>query len=408
MNRSAQHAFEPEEVMAYLDGELELRRAGTLAAHLEHCDECQALAAQLRQLSERLLDFHVEPSSARMDEAVSGALEFSEPRTRTVSSDSNHKERLVWRRLFARPYAWALACILAVITIVAVSVPNLLKSRGGPHVASERRSGLVELDESRVAPYLAATRKNQRVTPGDGGSAINAPAPTGPMIAQTVSLTIIAANYDEASAVIDRLAGSQGGYVQKLTGVARSGAARELSVTLRVPAKQLDGFLAELRKLGHVERESRANDEVTDQYVDLQARLRSARASEQRLLELLATRTGKLEDVLDAERELGRVRGEIESMEGQRVLLLHRVQYATVEVQLSEVYRERLNAPSSSTITSIRNAAIEGFGNFEDGVIGILLFLLAYGPSILLWLGVFLVPAWFVWRRFRKRSSSRT
>jgi hypothetical protein len=224
------------------------------------------------------------------------------------------------------------------------------------------------------------------------------------MIAQTASLTIVASNYDEASASVDRLAASQGGYVQKLATEDQLAAAREFSATGRVPAAQLGGFLAELRKLGHVEQESRTNEEVTDQYVDLQARLKSARASEQRMLELLATRTGKLEDVLDAERELARIREEIESMEGQRVLLAHRVNYATVEIQLREEYRQKLDSRSTSTATKIWNAAVEGYGNLEDGAIGVLLFLLSYGPAILFWLAVLLVPGWFVWRRFRSRA----
>jgi hypothetical protein len=228
------------------------------------------------------------------------------------------------------------------------------------------------------------------------------------MIAQTASLTIVAANYDETSAAIDRLAASRGGYVQKLTSEAPTGASRELCATLRVPAKQLDGLLAELRKLGHVEEESRANDEVTDQYVDLQARLKSSHASEQRLLELLATRTGKLEDVLDAERELARVREEIESMEGQRVLMEHRVDYATVEVQLREEHREKFHSQSSGVTTRLWNATMEGLKNLEESAVGIRLFVLAYGLSILFWSAILLVPIWFVRRRMRTRASARS
>jgi hypothetical protein len=67
---------------------------------------------------------------------------------------------------------------------------------------------------------------------------------------------------------------------------------------------------------------------------------------------------GKLEDVLDAERELARVREEIESMEGQRVLMEHRVDYATIEVQLREEYREKFHSPSSGVTTRLWNAAM--------------------------------------------------
>lgn len=226
------------------------------------------------------------------------------------------------------------------------------------------------------------------------------------MIVQTASLNIVATNYDQASAAIEKLATAHGGYVEKLDAKAQTGNARELSASLRIPAKQLDAFLADLRKLGHVEEENRSNEEVSDQYVDLQARLKSARATEQRLIELLGTRTGKLQDVLEAERELARIRGEIESMQGESTILVHRVNYATVQVELSEEYRQVLGSGPISTGTKLRNALVEGFINLRDGAVALLVFLFAAGPSILFWLAFLLVPAWFAWKRFRPRAQS--
>ena len=87
MERSTQHAFEPEEVMAYLDGELEPRRATALAAHLQHCAACQEVAQGFRALSEKMLEFEVEPPSVRMNETVLAALDSSKSgaqRLRTV------------------------------------------------------------------------------------------------------------------------------------------------------------------------------------------------------------------------------------------------------------------------------------------------------------------------------------
>jgi hypothetical protein len=412
MNRSTQHAFDPEEVMAYLDGELEWQRAAALAEHLAHCRECEALAAQFRNVAVRLLEFQIESAPSELNATVLRALETNIGTEIGAKSGAVEKRRK-WRPGVASPYTWAFACLLIVALIVKFGLPNLMNLGGGAFTTTGRSAKSSSIDTANTAfsPYMSEMRaapNAKAMIAGGGGDAesgaIEAPAPTGPMIAQTASLTIVASNYNEASAAVDRLAASQGGYVQKLATEDQLAAAREFSATVRVPAAQLGGFLAELRKLGHVEQETRSNEEVTDQYVDLQARLKSARASEQRMLELLATRTGKLEDVLDAERELARIREEIESMEGQRILLAHRVNYATVEIQLREEYREKLDSRTTSTATKIWNAAVEGYGNLEDGVIGVLLFLLSYGPAILFWLALLLVPGWFVWRRFRSRA----
>jgi hypothetical protein len=422
MKCSTQHAFRPEEVMAYLDGELEPSRANALAGHLEHCEECQMLATQFRRVSERLLEFEVEGTPAKLNAAIVGAIPETEGAKRTGTTKLEKARLRGWPLGFASPYTWVFGCLLILAVVVIFGTPNLLRLGEGARSATDYSITTNEevspsfTDRSTGLSSGRLARPGVRakiVRPGGGGSGsgggiasgtLNAPAPAGPMIAETVSFVIVVNNYDQASAAVDRLAASQGGYVQKLSTSDHIAAAREFSATVQVPAAQLGGFLAELRKLGHVEQETRTNEEVTDQYVDLQARIKSARASEQRMLDLLATRTGKLEDVLDAERELARIREEIESMEGQRNLLAHRVSYATVEIQLREEYREQLHTGASSTATGLRNSLVEGLSNLEDGFVGLLVFLFAYGPSILFWCALFLVPGYFIWRWARSRS----
>ena len=420
MERNAQHAFDAEEVMAYLDGELEARRATELAAHLVSCSECQEVVQGFRVLSERTLSFEVERPSAEMSETVLAALDSRETSRKEVLNSSNRTESWRWRRLIARPYLWAFAG-WAIVALIFAGIPNLFRSREAADLADRRASGYQSrLEKAGTAVtrsggnvYQSSTETSETdtaapesasPTPPVAGDELKAPETVGPMIAQTASLRIVATNYDEASAAIERLAAAHGGYVEKLTAKTQTGSARGLSAELRIPAKQLDGFLADLRKLGHVEEESRENEEVSAQYVDLQARLKSARATEQRMIELLGTRTGKLSDVLDAERELARIRGEIESMQGQKAILIHRVTYATVQVELSEEYRERLSTTSKGT--KIWNALVEGLGNLEDGAVAALIFLLAYGPSILFWLTALMLPAWLIWRRLRRPAQT--
>jgi hypothetical protein len=429
MERNAQHAFDAEEVMAYLDGELEARRAAALAAHLVSCSECQEVAQGFRALSERMLSFEVEHPAAGMNEKVLAALDSSNPSKEMIPTSSDRRESWKWGRMFARPYVWAFAGLGLVALLAVVSTRSVFRPREAVNHAAERatdlsappENGLGRNSELLFVPKPGLTMPASQpaietrgmdtlvpppAPPPSDGEELKAPESVGPMIVQTASLTILATNYDEASAAIEKLAAAHGGYVEKLDAKAQTGNAREISAALRIPTKQLDGFLADVRKLGHVEEETRSNEEVSDQYVDLQARLKSARATEQRLIELLGTRTGKLEDVLEAERELARIRGEIEGMQGQSAILVHRVNYATVQVELSEEYRQVLGSGPISTGTKIRNAAVEGFTNLEDGAVALVVFGFAVGPSLLFWLAILLVPGWFVWKRFRNRARS--
>lgn len=456
MSRLTQHAFEPEEIMAYLDGELEARQAAALASHFDHCPECQVLAAHLRQVSERLLEFQIEPCPARALEPILEAIatrEVEQPRKAT--SDLKPKRR---RRL--RIFIWVAASALALLLVAAVSVPNLLRTRmAALEDTPERRerarlqqvieqqaranAGELSVDSTRLpaappppAPPINGSSRSLSAlttlaTPGiaadsngifhglgdhaqnsfsvDGQPLTDQQSKifsNGPMIVQTASITLLAANYDQSSGAIQSLAAKHGGYAQDITANSQTGSARSLSATLRVPEKQLEALLADLRKLGHVEQETRNNQEITGQYVDLTARLKTSRAAEQRILELLRTKTGNLNEVLQAEEELARVRGQIESMDGQRANMEHQVRYATVQVQLSEEYREQLNPESFSTGRRLRNSLVEGLGNLAGGITGAAIFAFAYGPSILFWLGLLAVPAWFIWRRLKRAKSA--
>jgi hypothetical protein len=422
MTRST-HPVEPEDVMAYLDGELPAARASAIAAHLDQCADCAGLAQQLRNVSQQLLAFEVEPAPARLEGAVLAALGETPRRASTPAKGLLVQPVLLWRRLFASRFVWAFAGACAAFLISFSLLPSLFRSSGeGARMAYQRASGFAGRSVSTLAEYAPSSPSpdaaaessvsTAMVTPApapppppQGDQSLSAPEIAGPMIVETAALTIRADDYDQARAAVERIVAQHQGFVGELDAKAAAGSARELSATLRVPSSQLESVLAALRQLGHVEEETRSNEDISSQYVDLDARLRSARSTEQRLLELLAQRTGKLSDVLEAERELARIRGEIESMQGQRAALTGQVRYATVKLTLDEQYRESLETRPFSPRTRLRNALVDGCRNVLDGAMALLLFLLNVGPSLLFWLLILFWPARFIWRRVRASRS---
>jgi hypothetical protein len=133
--------------------------------------------------------------------------------------------------------------------------------------------------------------------------------------------------------------------------------------------------------------------------------LQNSRATEQRLRDILAQRTGRIEDVLQVEEEIARVRGEIESMEADQKTLEHRVEFATIDLELVEEYKAQFNSLNAPASIRVHNAFVAGLDNASDTLLGIVLSFEEYGPVLLIWLVILGVPAIFVWRKYRKVHS---
>ena len=347
-----------EELMAYLDGEA----SADVAAHLEGCRDCQALAAELRGVSERLLEWEVEPADRGLDRWVRAALV--------------PEKKVAVRRWW--PWAWALGTAgVCVVALVAVAI------RPSPRYES-------------AAPATMALP-----SPAPGSAVIRAAVPGSPMIARTAQIAFTTMEFDKARGALDEILRRHQGYFGSVNLHAPDGAGRTLEATLRVPASQLDAALAEVRKLGRVELESQSGEEVTAQYVDLEARLANARHTEQRLTDLLRQRTGNLADVLAVEKELDNTRGEIERMEAEEKALTSRVAFADLTVTMTEGATARFDA---STFGRFRRAATEGYQSLAGGVVGVAIFLLAWGPSIVIWGGLLYLAYRGVRRLIRIRT----
>jgi hypothetical protein len=225
------------------------------------------------------------------------------------------------------------------------------------------------------------------------------------MVIRTADLAVIVKNdeFEKARAAIDEILKRHHGHVGGLNVTNPSGSARSLNGTLRIPSNRLDAALADLKGLGRVEKESQGGEEVTQQYVDLQARLANAKHTEQRLTEILRQRTGKLSDVLAVEMQISRVRGEIEQMEAQRKTMKNQVDFATLNLTVTEDYKKELSVAPPSTGTQFSNAAVDGYRGLVDGIIAVLLWLLSVGPTLLLWAAILFFPARKLWRKVKPR-----
>jgi len=169
-----------------------------------------------------------------------------------------------------------------------------------------------------------------------------APAPAlpdsapGAMLIRRGDVSVRVDSLEPAMAALRQLAARVGGAVGNVSIAAGDLTVRSATLELRVPAARFDDVMGGLAPIGRVEQSSVSAQDVGEEYVDVQARMANGRRLEQRLTELLATRTGKLEDVLAVERELARVREEIERQEARLRWLGAHVAVSTIAVTVSE------------------------------------------------------------------------
>ncbi len=141
------------------------------------------------------------------------------------------------------------------------------------------------------------------------------------------------------------------------------GAAAQGTLTLRVAADRLSDVLNELRTLGTVASEKASGDDVTEQVVDLSARLRNEQKVEDELLKLLETREGApLKEILDLREQLARVREHIEQMTAQQERINKSVALATILVILRPAV-----PPDAEAEHSKHESALDYFGRQLDG-----------------------------------------
>ncbi len=143
-------------------------------------------------------------------------------------------------------------------------------------------------------------------------------------------------SFDEAVQKITGFAAEDRGYVATTNSDKQENGKLRGELVVKVLPENLDRFLGKLRGVGELKNQSLTTEDVTKQYFDTDARLKNARAMEQRLLEVLKRKSDDINDLLAVEKELGRVREEIEKMQGELKYMDAQVQFATVTIQLAE------------------------------------------------------------------------
>ena len=249
-----------------------------------------------------------------------------------------------------------------------------------------------KVDALSLAQGSSAARKAPDMATSAGPASEIAPS----MLIRTGSASIEVDKLDPAIVKVRQLAAQLGGYVANSSITGGHDQIRSATLELKIPAAKYDQAIGGLGGIGRVESVNTSVEDVGEEYVDVTARVTNAKRLEERLTNLLATRTGKLEDVLAVERELARVREEIERYEGRLRYLRTRAAVSTLSVTVHEPAPILGQRPGDNPIVGALKQAWRNFVGFVAWSIASL--------GILIPLGLVLAAGWYAFRRIRRAN----
>ena len=281
--------------------------------------------------------------------------------------------------------------VLALPILVAVVACSSAASSAGSGSAAGRPAEATKQGQTDAGAPTTTTTTPKDVVP---------PLPTGqgPRVVRTASITVQVANgkFDAALTRLIDLAAREGGYVAGSNAVSDgSDRIRTGTITFAVPSDKYEETISEVRASGTVQAFNSSAQDVSAQYVDLQARLKNAEAQRDAMLALLQRATS-INDILNIQNQVGQITGQIEQLKGQINYLEHATGFSTVNVTLREA---AVAAPRTSDDLGLQGAVHSGVYYFFQSIDFMVVALGALAPYLLIALAGFGI--FTAWRRRR-------
>lgn len=255
-----------------------------------------------------------------------------------------------------------------------------------------------------VAGGVAGSRTvsaNQAAPGRDPSQVRTADSATTPsMLIRTGNAQIEVDSLEIGMQQIRDLAQRLGGFIANTQLASGRDQIRSATMEMKIPAARWNDAVSGLKPIGKVEALNEFTEDVGEEFVDVTARVQNAKRLESRLIELLGNRTGRLSDVLAVERELARVREEIERYEGRLRYLRTRAAMSSMSVTVHESFPVVSARGETGVLGDAFKQAWRNFVAFIAGIISL--------TGILIPLAVLGVLAWFAWRRWGPRRGPRS
>ncbi|MGD6818794.1 DUF4349 domain-containing protein [Metabacillus sp. 113a] len=226
----------------------------------------------------------------------------------------------------------AAGVLLVIFILTGCSNENNASSRDhsasgdGEMMAAEEKEALNKKSGVKAETEQPAEQEGQQLIK----------SPQDQKIIYTAEMSIEAEDYNKAYTKIEKDAQAAGGYIVSTSSNKTENGPREGSITLRIPQQEFNGFLAVIEN-GELKIFSKhvSGQDVTEEFVDLDSRLKAKQAVEERLLSFME-KADKTTDLLSISKDLSTVQEEIEQLKGRKNYLENQTDFSTVTIQLSE------------------------------------------------------------------------
>ncbi|WP_438313160.1 DUF4349 domain-containing protein [Sporosarcina sp. FA9] len=202
--------------------------------------------------------------------------------------------------------------------------------------SSDRAKDDVQMESSKSSNDMAMDKKEKSLSEEESADVESEVAPTNRMIIHRAELQINVKNLENALLTIEKKVSEYGGYIVE-SNVFRENEERVSGkITVRIPEKHFQSFLSDAEgEAADIPKRYVTGDDITEQYIDLESRVKSKRAVEERLLEFMGN-AEKTEDLLKISSDLAKIQEEIELIVGKMKYFENQTSFSTVEISMFE------------------------------------------------------------------------
>ncbi len=393
----------------YVNGTLAEADRQAVEKEIESCELCASDLETLTALQQKMLDVESHapgPSQFLLTRTLASIEEIV--RTRPTQQAGGW-----WRNLSNGAKAALVAIPAALVLFIAIAMVRFGSEQAGQlaSLPPVQPVGAPLADESRLKAQRADTSaagivnaETDAVSSAKSTSvAVNKPPFERPQIIRTGSMSLLVPDVEKTLARLQDIAQLEFGDVLALddTTPSQPGERHTATLTLNVPQDRFMPTMDAIAKLGGVQTRTVSAEDVTNQIVDSQARLKNLRHTEDDLLRIM-DRQGKVADLLDVQNQISSTRDEIEQLDAQLKSMQHRVAYSAISVSLTDEIPAALVGPGAGTqLGDAWQTALRDSKELALRIAAGVLRVVAFAPY---W-GVALALAWLLYARLRRRPA---